>query len=67
MAQGTVKRFNAEKGHGSIAPDEDGADIFIHYAAIDTDGLRSPEENQRVEFTAGLGPKGMQADGVRAL
>ncbi|MXM62577.1 cold shock domain-containing protein [Streptomyces sp. HUCO-GS316] len=30
MAQGTVKRFNAEKGLGSIAPDEDGADIFVH-------------------------------------
>ncbi|KUL31859.1 cold-shock protein [Streptomyces regalis] len=67
MAQGTVKWFNAEKGFGFIAPDEGGADIFVHHSAIDTDGFRSLEENQRVEFTAGQGPKGMQADRVRAL
>jgi CspA family cold shock protein len=67
MAQGTVKWFNAEKGFGFIVPDEDGADIFVHHSAIDTDGFRSLEENQRVEFTASQGPKGMQADQVRAL
>ena len=67
MAQGTVKWFNAEKGFGFIAPDEGGADIFVHHSAIDTDGFRSLEENQRVEFTASQGLKGMQADQVRAL
>lgn len=67
MAQGTVKWFNAEKGFGFIASDEGGADVFVHHSAIDTDGYRSLEENQRVEFTASQGPKGMQADQVRAL
>ncbi|MFE9646044.1 cold-shock protein [Streptomyces sp. NPDC006365] len=67
MAQGTVKWFNPDKGFGFIAPDEGGADIFVHHSAIDTGGFRSLEENQRVEFTAGQGPKGMQADQVRAL
>lgn len=67
MPQGTVKWFNAEKGFGFIAPDEGGADIFVHHSAIDTDGFRSLEENQRVEFTVSQGPKGMQADQVRAL
>ncbi|MEU9188847.1 cold-shock protein [Streptomyces sp. NPDC048484] len=67
MAQGTVKWFNAEKGFGFIAPDEGGADIFVHHSAIDTDGFRSLEENQKVEFTASQGPKGMQADQVRPL
>ncbi|MFC8664223.1 MULTISPECIES: cold-shock protein [Streptomyces] len=67
MAQGTVKWFNAEKGFGFITPDEDGADIFVHHSAIDTEGFRSLAENQRVEFTASQGPKGMQADQVRAL
>ncbi|MGP8303209.1 cold-shock protein [Streptomyces inhibens] len=67
MAQGTVKWFNPDKGFGFIAPDECGADIFVHHSAIDTGGFRSLEENQRVEFTAGQGPKGMQADQVGAL
>ncbi|MFI6495312.1 cold-shock protein [Streptomyces sp. NPDC050564] len=67
MAQGTVKWFNAEKGFGFTAPDEGGADIFVHHSAIDTDGFRSLEENQRVEFTASQGPKVMQAGQVRAL
>ncbi|MBC9725409.1 cold-shock protein [Streptomyces sp. TRM68367] len=67
MAQGTVKWFNAEKGFGFIAPDEGGADVFVHHSAIDTDGFRSLDENQRVEFTASQGPKGMQADQVRAF
>ncbi|BCL26434.1 cold-shock protein [Streptomyces aurantiacus] len=67
MAQGTVKWFNAEKGFGFIAPDEGGNDVFVHHSAIDTDGFRSLEENQKVEFTASQGPKGMQADQVRPL
>ncbi|MFF7882751.1 cold-shock protein [Streptomyces sp. NPDC020794] len=67
MAQGTVKWFNPDKGFGFIAPDEGGADIFVHHSAVDTGGFRSLEENQRVQFTAGQGPKGMQADQVRAL
>ncbi|MFD0306225.1 cold-shock protein [Streptomyces sp. NPDC059517] len=67
MALGTVKWFNAEKGFGFIAPDEGGDDIFVHHSAIDTEGFRSLEENQKVEFTASQGPKGMQADQVRPL
>ncbi|MGW1507320.1 cold-shock protein [Streptomyces mirabilis] len=67
MAQGTVKWFNPDKGFGFIAPEEGGADIFVHPSVIDTGGFRSLEENRRVQFTAGQGPKGMQADQVRAL
>lgn len=65
--QGTVKWFNAEKGFGFIAPDEGGADVFVHYSAIQSSGYRSLEENQRVEFEITQGQKGPQADAVRPL
>ena len=67
MAQGTVKWFNPDKGFGFIAPDDGTADIFVHYSAIDMGGFRSLAENQKVEYTAQQGPRGLQADQVRAL
>jgi CspA family cold shock protein len=67
MSTGTVKWFNAEKGFGFITPDDGTADIFVHHSAIDMDGYRSLAENQKVEYTASRGPKGPQADQVRAL
>lgn len=67
MAQGTVKWFNPDKGFGFIAPDDGTADVFVHYSAIDMGGYRSLTENQKVEYTTRQGPKGMQADKVRAL
>lgn len=67
MAQGTVKWFNAEKGFGFISVDGGGADVFVHFSAIDAPGYRSLEENQRVEFEVTQGPKGPQADKVRIV
>jgi CspA family cold shock protein len=67
MAQGTVKWFNAEKGFGFIAPEDGSADVFVHYSEIQTNGYRTLEENQRVEFEIGQSPKGQQAIGVRAI
>jgi CspA family cold shock protein len=67
MAQGSVKWFNAEKGFGFIAPDDNSADVFVHYSAIDSDGYRSLDENQRVEFEVTQGQKGPQAEKVRAI
>jgi CspA family cold shock protein len=67
MAQGTVKWFNAEKGFGFIAPDGDGADVFVHFSAISTKGYRTLEENQRVEFEITQGQKGPQAENVTPL
>jgi len=66
MAQGTVKWFNGEKGYGFIAVDG-GQDVFVHYSAIQTEGYRSLEENQRVEFEITQGQKGPQADAVRVI
>jgi cold shock protein len=67
MAQGTVKWFNADKGYGFIAPDDGTADVFVHHSAIKTDGYRSLQENQRIEFTTTQGAKGPQAEDVRPI
>ena len=67
MTQGTVKWFNAEKGFGFIAQDGGGADVFVHFSAIQADGYRSLDENQRVEFDVAQGPKGLQAENIRPL
>jgi CspA family cold shock protein len=67
MAQGTVKWFNAEKGFGFISQDDGGADVFCHFSAIQTDGYKSLDENQRVEFDVTQGKKGPQAENVRTV
>ncbi len=66
MAQGTVKWFNAEKGFGFIAVDG-GPDVFVHYSAIQMDGYKALDQDQRVEFEVTQGQKGPQAEGVRPL
>lgn len=66
MAQrnrGTVKWFSAEKGYGFITPD-DGADVFVHYSAIQESGYRKLEAGDMVEFEITEGQKGKQASEV---
>jgi cold shock protein len=66
MATGTVKWFNDAKGFGFIAQ-EGGEDVFVHHTAIQSEGFRSLQEGQRVEFEVKKGPKGLQAANVRAV
>lgn len=61
--QGTVKWFNSEKGYGFIAR-ESGDDVFVHASALKTDGDRTLEEGQRVEFEIERGQRGLQATNV---
>ncbi len=66
MATGTVKWFNAEKGYGFITQDG-GADVFVHFSAIEGSGYRSLNENEKVEFEVTNGPKGPNAANVRRI
>jgi len=63
MATGKVKWFNNSKGYGFIEQ-EDGADVFVHYSAIQGDGYKSLSEGQNVEFELTQGTKGLQAANV---
>lgn len=60
---GTVKWFNGSKGYGFISR-EGKDDVFVHYSAIQTEGFRTLDEGQRVEFSVEQGPKGLQAADV---
>jgi len=47
---GTVKFFNADKGYGFIAPDGGGNDAFVHITAVERAGMRTLDQNQRVQY-----------------
>lgn len=66
MAQGTVKWFNDAKGFGFIAG-EDGADVFVHFSAIQDNGFKSLAEGQAVSFDVVDSPKGPKAANVVKL
>ena len=66
MNKGTVKWFNNQKGFGFIS-DEQGNDVFVHYSGIQSNGFKSLEEGQEVEFEVIEGQKGPQAVNVVKL
>ena len=61
---GTVKWFNNSKGYGFITPEGEESDVFVHYSAIQSEGFKTLEEGQRVEFVITQGDKGLQAQDV---
>jgi cold shock protein len=63
MHQGIVKWFNNEKGYGFIEC-EDGEDVFVHFTGIQSDGFRSLEEGETVQFEIVEGNRGPQASNV---
>ncbi|ABO50695.1 cold-shock DNA-binding protein family [Desulforamulus reducens MI-1] len=64
--QGKVKWFNANKGYGFIES-EIGTDVFVHYSAIQSEGYRTLEEGEPVDFEIIEGTRGPQAANVIKL
>ncbi len=60
---GKVKWFNNSKGYGFIGQDN-GADVFVHYSAIQGEGYKTLQEGDTVEFEVVQGQKGPQAENV---
>ena len=66
MTTGTVKWFSNQKGYGFITPEE-GNDVFVHHSEIQSEGYKTLEEGEKVEFEIKDGPKGDQAKNVVKL
>ena len=64
MPTGTVKWFDESKGYGFIAQNDGGADVFVHFRAIQGSGFKTLNEGQVVSFDLEEGPKGLQAANV---
>jgi CspA family cold shock protein len=61
MATGTVKWFNTTKGYGFIKPDDGGKDVFVHVTALESSGLKSLAEGQRVNYQVISDRRGQKA------
>ena len=66
MPTGTVKWFNDKKGFGFISV-EGGEDIFVHHTSIESEGFRTLEEGDKVEFEIVQGDKGNKAENVKKI
>lgn len=64
MATGTVKWFNDSKGFGFITQDDGGADVFVHFSSVKSEGFKTLAEGQKVSYDVEQGPKGLQAANV---
>jgi CspA family cold shock protein len=66
MNEGKVKWFDSKKGYGFVSNISDDKDYFVHFSEIQTDGFKTLEEGQKVEFEIGEGTKGPVAKNVKA-
>lgn len=61
MQTGTVKWFNATKGFGFIEPEDGGRDVFVHIRAVESAGLRTLAEGDKVQFEMARGNDGRES------
>ena len=64
MATGSVRWFNKSKGYGFIQPDDGSRDVFVHFSAIQTEGFKTLQEGEKVQFEIVDSPKGPNAKDV---
>jgi CspA family cold shock protein len=65
MSEGKVKWFNESKGFGFIEKNDGGADVFVHYSAVQAGGFKTLTEGQSVSFDVVAGAKGPAAENVK--
>ena len=66
--KGIVKWFSPENGFGFIEPELKGAgNIFVDYSSIQTDGFKTLERGQKVEFELEKDERGNIAKRVIAI
>ena len=63
MATGTVKWFNATKGFGFIQPEDGSKDVFLHISAVESAGLQSPDDGQKIQYELESGRDGKTSAG----
>ncbi|MEW5706904.1 MAG: cold-shock protein [Actinomycetota bacterium] len=67
MARGTVKWFDSSKGFGFISQDNGGPDVFVHFSAISSNGFKTLNEGDAVEFEIQMEAKGPRAANVTII
>ena len=67
MSEGKVKWFDGKKGYGFVSNPSDGKDYFVHFSEIQTEGFKTLDEGQEVEFEIGQSTKGEVAINVKKI
>lgn len=67
MPVATVKWFDVQKGFGFIQGPEGEKDIFVHYSVIETEGFKTLQDRDKVEYEVSNSGRGPHASHVRVL